>query len=84
MGTGVGTGVLMYSRPRCHLCDDARGVILSVRERVPFEFEEVDIDSSEELVAEYGIRIPVVLIDGEEFAEYRVNPRELEQALSGP
>lgn len=79
----MGTTVLMYSRVRCHLCDEARTVISSVRRKVPFDFEEVDIDSSDELVAEYGIRIPVVLIDGEEFAEYRVNPREFEQALSG-
>ena len=77
----MGTTVLMYSRARCHLCDDARAVISSVRRRVPFDFEEVDIDSSDELVAEYGIRIPVVLIDGKEFAEYRVSPRDLERAL---
>ena len=77
----MGTTVLMYSRARCHLCDDARAVISSVRRRVPFDFEEVDIDSSDELVAEYGIRIPVVLIDGEEFAEYRVNPQDLERTL---
>ena len=55
---------------------------MSLRGRVGFDFEEVDIDSSDELVAEYGIRIPVVLVDGEEFAEYRIDPDALERELS--
>jgi len=80
----VGTRVLMYSRARCHLCDEARAAIMSVRDRVAFDFEEVDIDSSDELVAQYGIRIPVILIDGEEFAEYRIDPNSLERQLSAP
>jgi glutaredoxin len=72
----------MYSRRRCHLCDEARAAIMSLSGRVAFDFEEVDIDSSEQLVAEYGIRIPVVLVDGEEFAEYRIDPEALERELS--
>lgn len=55
---------------------------MAVRQKVAFDFEEVDIDSSDELVAEYGIRIPVVLVDGEEFAEYRVDPDSLERLIS--
>lgn len=69
------TTVLLYSRPGCHLCDDARAVILAERARTPFAFEEIDISGDHALELEYGIRIPVVLVDGEELFELRVDPR---------
>jgi glutaredoxin-like protein DUF836 len=75
--------VRMYSRPGCHLCDEARAVILGVRERVPFEYDEVDISGVDALELEYGIRIPVVEVDGREWFEISVTPSELVRALSG-
>jgi glutaredoxin len=75
--------VRMYSRPGCHLCDEARTVILGVRERIPFAFEEVDISAEDALELEYGIRIPVVEVDGRERFEIAVDPSELERALGG-
>jgi hypothetical protein len=73
--------VLLYGRPRCHLCDEARTVILGVLVDVPFDLEEIDIDEDDELVREYGIRIPVVMVDGVERFEYRVDPDELRRVL---
>jgi glutaredoxin len=71
--------VVLYSRPGCHLCDAARDVVLAVRERHPFQFEEVDIEGSDDLVRDYGIRIPVVAVDGEEVFEIEVEaPRLVE------
>jgi glutaredoxin len=58
--------VVLYARPGCHLCDEARDVILAVRERRPFSFAEIDIEGDDDLLREYGIRIPVVTVDGEE------------------
>jgi glutaredoxin-like protein DUF836 len=72
----------MYSRPGCHLCDVAREVILGVRERVPFEYEEVDVSTADRLELEFGIRIPVVEVDGRELFEISVDPSELVRALS--
>jgi hypothetical protein len=69
--------VVLYSRPGCHLCDVAREVVLTVRGAVPFDFEEVDIEGDDELELEYGIRIPVVDVDGEERFEITVDPDEL-------
>jgi glutaredoxin len=71
----------MYSRPGCGLCDEARRVILGERERTPFRYEEVDISGDDALELEYGIRIPVVLIDGQERFEIRVDPAELALAV---
>ena len=46
-------------------------------ERLRFAFDEVDIEGDEELELEYGIRIPVVEIDGEEAFEVTVDPIQL-------
>lgn len=73
----------MYSRKRCGLCDEARAVILGeVRER-EFDFEEIFIDGDDELERTYGLRVPVVLLDGEEEFETQVEPDLLRRAL-GP
>jgi len=71
----------MYSRRRCGLCDEARSVIVSERARTPFEFHELFIDGDDELELAYGVRVPVVEIDGEERFEYRVDPGALGAAL---
>lgn len=72
----------MYSRPGCGLCDEARAVILAARARAPFDFDEVDITGNDALELEYGIRIPVVLIDGDELFEIRIDARELDAAIA--
>ena len=74
--------VTMFSRERCGLCDEARRVIERVRADVPFAFDEVRIDGDEELERTYGLRVPVVLVDGEEEFEIEVDPDHL-RALAG-
>jgi glutaredoxin len=73
--------VLLYSRPGCGLCDEARAVILAERERTDFEFSERDVTGDDALELEYGIRIPVVLIDGQERFEVRVDPASFARAV---
>jgi glutaredoxin len=72
----------MYSRPGCGLCDEARRVITSQRARTPFDYREVDISGDDELELEYGIRIPVVLVDGTELFEIRVDAARLAEAVA--
>jgi glutaredoxin len=74
--------VVLYSRPGCHLCDDARVVLERVRGRAPFALEEVDIESDDGLHARYLERIPVVMLDGEELFEYFVDENVLLTRLS--
>jgi glutaredoxin len=74
----------LYTKPDCHLCEEARAALERVRTRVPFEFEAVDISADPELAERYGTRIPVVLIDGREAFEYEVDERELERLLEIP
>jgi len=71
----------MYARPGCGLCDEAREVIMAVRGRTPFEYREVDVTGDDSLELEYGIRIPVVLVDGRELFEIRVDAGRLGEAV---
>jgi Glutaredoxin-like domain (DUF836) len=68
--------VRLYARPGCHLCDVAREVIEAERGRSDFMFEEVSVEGDDRLELEYGIRIPVVTIDGREAFEIEVDPGE--------
>ncbi len=67
--------VVLYGKPGCHLCDDARAILV----RVGAPFSEVDITTDDALHAAYLERIPVVTIDGEERFELFVD----EAALRG-
>ncbi len=69
--------VTMYSRITCGLCDQARELLLGVRSEVPFEYEEVFVDGRADLEQEYGLRVPVVLFDGEEQFELTVDRARL-------
>ena len=73
--------VVLYSRRACHLCDEARGVIEAERLRSEFDFREVLIDGSDELERAYGLRVPVVSIDGREEFEFAVDRRQLRRLL---
>jgi glutaredoxin len=70
--------LVLFGRPGCHLCDDARSAL----ERVGWPFAEVDIERDDELHARYLERIPVVTLDGEELFEFFVDEDELRRRLS--
>jgi glutaredoxin len=73
--------VTLYGKPGCHLCDDARGVVERVRAEHPFELREVDITLDPALHREYGERIPVLELDGEELFEFFVEEAVLVERL---
>jgi len=67
----------MYTRPGCHLCDEARAVLLRIGE----PFDEIDIDSDDELFKRYLERIPVVALDGEELYDFFVDEQDLRRRV---
>ena len=75
--------VVLYSRPGCHLCDDAREVLLAERARTPFDLSVISVEGDDELERAYGIRIPVVLVDGVERFEFEVDPAALVRIVRG-
>ena len=75
--------VVLYGRPGCHLCDDARGVLERVRAELPFALVERDIEQDDGLFKAYLERIPVVALDGEELFDFFVDETELRRRLLG-
>ena len=75
------TSVTLYGKPGCHLCEDAREVLLSVRLEREFELAEVDITLDPGLNHEYGERVPVVAVDGVDAFDYSVDRQALEERL---
>jgi hypothetical protein len=78
-----GARVVLYSRNTCHLCELARDVILAERARSVFDFEEVMIDGDQALERDYGLRVPVVVVDGAEAFEFEVEPRRFASLVRG-
>jgi glutaredoxin len=59
------TDVVVYSRPGCHLCEEAIAVLVALHERgYRFGLHEVDIESDELLLRRHLEKIPVVEVDG--------------------
>ena len=71
----------LYSRPGCHLCDDARAALERVRARAPFTLREVNIETDDSLHSRYLERIPVVALDGSELYDFFVDEVELRARL---
>lgn len=74
--------VTLLSRADCHLCDVARSDLQRITGELGVALSEVDVDTDPELRAEYGDRLPVILIDGAEHGYWRVEEERLRRALN--
>ena len=68
---------VLYTRKGCHLCDDAKQVLLAAG----LTIDEVDIDLDPELQRQYNEEVPVVFLDGKKAFKYRVDPKDLQRRL---
>ena len=75
--------VIIYSRPGCHLCDEAKAVIMSAGCSDQFTLEEVNIESDEELLRKYKYDIPVISINGVATFIHRVNQHDFIRVIRG-
>ena len=71
--------VLLYGRPDCHLCDEAREEIRRIARDGGWDLDlrEVDIESDDELFKRYLERIPVVVVGSEEVSELLLDAEAL-------
>ena len=72
--------VVLYGRPGCHLCDEAREAILGFD---GIELREVDIESDDRLFAAMLERIPVVELDGVVVSELEFDRDAFLSAMRG-
>jgi len=73
--------VIVYSRPGCHLCDEAKESIRAAGCEGAFTFEEVNIETSRELLLKYQFDIPVVTINNLEAFRHRVDAARFKELL---
>lgn len=74
--------VVVYSRPGCHLCEEALEQIVALHgEGYRFNLYEVDIESNDLLLRRYLERIPVVEVDGIEVSELILDRAALKARL---
>ena len=74
--------VTLYSRPGCHLCDDARALIEEVSTELGESYAEVSIADDPDLERRFGHEVPVTFVDGRQHDYWRVDPVRLRAALS--
>ena len=73
--------VTLYTRPGCHLCEQARDLLHRAGRGFAVTIAEVNIDADAALRERYDTRIPVALIGGQELA-WPFTDRQARQALS--
>jgi glutaredoxin len=73
--------VTLYSRPGCHLCEEAKTALRRVQARASFDLVEINIETDDALHARYLERIPVIALDGEEVFEYFVDEEALTRRI---
>ncbi|WP_103383555.1 glutaredoxin family protein [Pseudonocardia dioxanivorans] len=74
--------VTVLTRVDCSACERAEAEVARVCGDLGVSWSAVDVDSDPELRAEYGDRIPVVLVDGAEHGTWKVDEQELRAALA--
>lgn len=76
--------VTLYSRPGCHLCEQAKAAIAPLLREFGAALHEVNIDEDAALRERYGLDIPVIFIGKHKAAKHRVDlaqfRRQLEEA----
>src|SRR5262245_43281264 len=76
-----GWRVVLLTRAGCHLCDDAWAELERARRRHGFALAKVDVDGDPELARQYGLEVPVVLVNDRVRFRGRVNRALLERLL---
>ncbi|MGW3468268.1 glutaredoxin family protein [Saccharopolyspora sp. NPDC000995] len=74
--------VTVMTREGCHACADAISDVRRICAELGVPWSERDVDADSELRAEYGDRVPVILIDGVEHGYWKVEEDRFRRALA--
>jgi len=78
------SNVIIYSRPGCHLCDEAKQVIAAAGCADDYTLAEIDIESDQDLLRRYKNDIPVITINGVEMFRHRLTAEQFRLAIARP
>ena len=77
------TKVIIYSRPGCHLCDEAKEAMRVASCAGEYTLDEVNIENDPELLRRYKDDIPVITLNGVETFRHRITPEEFRRRVLG-
>lgn len=73
--------VTLYTRPGCHLCEDAKGAMAPVLREFGAPLREVNIEGDAVLEDRYGVDIPVIFLGARKVAKHRVDAAQFRRQL---
>jgi glutaredoxin len=73
--------VIVYSRPGCHLCEEAKQAIAAAECLDEYTLEEINIESDADLLKRYRYDIPVIMINGVEAFRHRLSSKAFRERL---
>ena len=73
--------VTLYTRPGCHLCEEAKALIAPLLAEFGACLREVNIDADPDLRERYNLDVPVVFLAGRKVAKHRVDPVQFKRQL---
>lgn len=74
--------VTLYTRPGCHLCDEAKAIITPILRDAGATLREVNIDDDPTLRERYTNDVPVVFLGSRKVAKHRVDPTQFRRQLA--
>jgi len=76
--------VTLYTKKGCHLCEEAKELLLGLQKEYDLAIAEVDIESDKGLQKIYGSFIPIVAFEGGRIFHSKITESQLRQALGEP
>jgi glutaredoxin len=73
--------VTLYTRPGCHLCDEAKFAMAPLLREFGARLREVNVDLDPALHARYTNDVPVVFLGSRKVAKHRLDPRQFRRQL---
>lgn len=70
-----------YTRPGCHLCEEALEVLRPLLQRHGVRLRERNVEENPAWEARYGDQIPVGVLGGRKVFKYRVDASRMERAI---
>jgi glutaredoxin len=75
--------VVLFSKPDCHLCEQAEDILNALSRELPFRWRRVNIESDPALFARYRFEIPVIAVDGGPELKWPTTRERVKRALVG-
>lgn len=74
--------IILFTTQGCHLCEQAHELLLNIADKQPLQIQLQEIGDDDDLVARYGIRIPVVQFPDEEELDWPFSESDIETIIS--